>query len=402
MLILSFDHLKNSFLKNIYHIENDIFCIFDVSQYSKEMVSKICIRAKEEVQHGFLFQTSGTTANKKFVLHDFDGVKASCLSVNSWVHSDAEDTFCAPISINHMGGFSVLARSYFANSKIPFIIKKWDLNSFIQFIDKEFVTVTSLVPSQVYELVQKNIRSPKSLKVVFVGGSKIDDNIYNKALGLHWPLIKTFGSSEACSQIFSQKIEAKIHRPDEDKTLKQDSHKSNLHLLSHWKIKTDQNQRLSIKGPSVYKGYLILKMDQVKFAPTPLDEMGFYHTEDRVVVDKNILSDFLGRMNDFVKINSTLVNLEVLRNDFNNFCHKNNLDSSNLVIVEIPDLKNGFKLYIFSEQIRPQHSEVILGWNKISKSYESISGIYQIEKIPRTELGKVKFNELKQIIKLKN
>lgn len=381
-----FDQFKTSFFKDLYHLENDIFCIFDVKDYESETVSALCQRAREQVTHGFLFQTSGTTSNKKFVLHDFNAVVSSCESVNAWVKSKSEDRFLAPISIYHMGGFSVLARSYFAQAMKPTILNKWSLEEFIKIVNLESITVTSMVPSQIYEIVQNKIKSPKSLKTVFVGGAALDVDLYTEAKKLGWPLIKTFGSSEACSQIFSDN-----------------------QLLPHWKVMVDEDQRLQIKGPSLYKGYLFLKestvsaeaqakniiKQTVKFAETPKNDRGYFSTEDMVDIQDHQLISFKGRINDYVKINSTLVHLEVLRKSFYQFCLQHDIDAEKVILSVNEDSKNGLHLVAYTELSLKDLVFKLEVWNHNKPSAHVIRGVYLILQIPRTDLGKVKYAELK-------
>lgn len=384
---MNFNEFGESFFKDIYPKKHNIFCIFDTSEYSESEIELICLEASQHVTHGFLFQTSGTTSNKKFVLHDFESIKASCESVNQWVLSDKEDNFLVPISMHHMGGFSLLARSVFAHAKKPYILKTWSLKSFLEVITQEESTVTSMVPSQIYEIVQAKVECPPSLKTIFVGGSAIDHEIYLQAKKLKWPLLKTFGSAEACSQIFTQKRDLHIHSPSED-------YDESLFLLSHWKVKTNEDQRLQIKGPSIFKGYLILKQGMVKFAESPRDDSGYFITEDMVKIKDNKLENFLGRINDYVKINSTLVHLESFRKSFYTYCSQIGLNPERIVISTQEDLKSGLTLVAYTELFTQGLIEKLEHWNQNHKSSERLRGIYYIQKIPRTELGKVKYKEL--------
>ncbi len=400
---MNYNNFKNSYLKNIYHIENDVFCVFDVKNYRPSDVTEITRKANQVIGQGFLFQTSGTTSDKKFVVHSFESIKTSCLAVNSWVDVGQKDKFLAPISIHHMGGFSVLARNYFFNGEAAIVLPNWDLKLFMKVIQDHKISVTSLVPSQIYEIVQNNLTAPTSLKAIFVGGSSIDQVIFQKAKDLGWPLLKTFGSSEACSQVFTQKS---------------DSKNEGLDLLPHWEFKLDQENRLSIKGKSLFSGYLFLNYDSLNtssatnnlisrktenipaaiFEPIKLDKDGFFQTDDHVVCENKILIKFLGRSNDFIKVNSFLVNIYNLRQRFYGFLQTKNFDPSNLVLIETEDLKSGFKFVVITDNLSFELSELVREWNKSSKSYEGVLGIYGIEKMPTTDIGKIKYGELKKII----
>jgi O-succinylbenzoic acid--CoA ligase len=376
--MLNFEDYKKSFLKDLYHFENDIFCIFDTQNYNSETLSALCSKAREYVTHGFIFQTSGSTANKKFVLHDFESIKASALNINLWTKVNAEDIFLAPISIHHMGGFSVLSRSFFAGARPSLILKAWSLAEFLSHIDEHSVTCTSLVPSLVYEIVQAKVIAPKSLKAVFVGGSGLSVDLFEQAIKLGWPLLKTFGSSEACSQIFTQ-VSLKDHVQM---------------ALPHWQIKVSSDQRLQIKGLSLYRGYLILKQGQIKFAEVPRDDGGFFTTEDMVTLEGRKLKSFIGRINDFVKINSTLIHLEALRQRFYQFCLQIDLDPNKILLKPKEDLKTGLQIVAVAEGPLQNLAEKLNPWNQQNSAPERIKSIYYVEKIPRSELGKPKYNLL--------
>ena len=376
--MLNFEDYKKSFLKDLYHYENEIFCIFDTRGFDSETLTALCNKAREHVTHGFIFQTSGSTANKKFVLHDFESVKASAINVNLWTKADSADVFLAPISIHHMGGFSVLSRSFFAGAKEAVILKAWSLNQFLNLIEDKGVTVTSLVPSLIYEIVQAKAFAPKTLKTVFVGGSGLSPELFEQALKLGWPVIKTFGSSEACSQIFTQ-MNSKDHTQV---------------ALPHWQIKMSSDQRLQIKGLSLYRGYLILKQGQIKFAETPRDDGGYFTTEDMVSLEGRTLKSFLGRINDFVKINSTLIHLEGLRQKFYQFCLKHGIDPTKIVIKPKQDLKTGLQIVAVTEDVVKDKAEKLNLWNQQSSAPERIKSIYFVDEIPRSELGKPKYSLL--------
>ncbi len=376
--MLSFDDFKNSFIKNLYHLENDIFCIFKTTELTKEDLSKLCLEAKQHVTHGFIFQTSGSTASKKFVLHDFDSIKTSANSVSEWTDVQSKDKFLAPISIFHMGGFSVLSRSVFASAAPAVILEQWSLNKFLEIIEADKITITSLVPSLIYEIVQAKVKAPTCLRVVFVGGSGLSVELMNQALNLGWPILRTFGSSEACSQIFSQRQPSNATQT----------------ALPHWQIRLNEMQQLQIKGQALYKGYLIIKNDKVKFAQSPRDEGGYFTTEDLVQLQGRTLKSFLGRINDFIKINSTLVHLESLRSRFTTFCLQNKIDPTHNLIVAKVDLKSGYRLIAYTSSSIKNLNKLIKTWNSECPAHERISGLCYIDEIPKNELGKPLYSHL--------
>lgn len=406
---MSFKDLKNSFLKKYYPIIEDMVLVFDIKEFSDESLIALVKEARKHVSQGFLFQTSGTTSEKKFVLHDYEAIKKSCETINDWVKASRKDKFISPISIHHMGGFSVLARCYFIKAEHePIVMKSWDLPEYIRNIEQQKITMSSMVPSQIFEIVQQKQKGPASLQVVFVGGSALDQGIYHEALKLGWPLYKTFGSSEASSQIFTQKYYDKNilksyfldlsqkNSPSQHldtSFLPQELNKTlfdeNIYLLPHWNIKLSEEGHLMLKGTSLFKGYIVQK-NKFEFQPLQKTSDDFFITEDRLVIKENQLEHFLGRTNDFIKINSSLVNLAALRKQFYQFCHENHIDAEHIVLSAKKDLKSGFYLVAISEIIGTSIHSTIEKWNQNHSAPERIRGIFY-QKIPRTEIGKIKY-----------
>lgn len=382
-------------------MENEIFCIFDVSEFDAKSISQLCKRASELVGEGFIFQTSGTTGVRKFVLHDFDSIFCSGLNINRWSNVNSKDIFISPISLFHMGGFSVLARAIIANADEATILDSWSLSEFIRLIEESSATTTSLVPSLIYQIVQSKQICPKTLKVVYVGGAPLSLELYESALKLKWPLVRTFGSSEACSQIFTQ----------------YDVLDNKLYLLPHWEVKTDSEDYLLIKGLALFKGYLTLADSAVSYSPVCLDSAGFFKTEDRIklkptagedeqldysITDQAVvkrrppfsIQTFLGRANDLIKVNASLVNLSELRSEFHDFCLVDQISPEHNFISAQKDLKGGYRLVVNSDQVSNLLASKIRLWNKDRPSEKRISGIYFIDEISKTELGKVKYSNL--------
>ena len=54
-----------------------------------------------------------------------------------------------------------------------------------------------------FDILKRGLKAPISLKGIFVGGDFLADDLVKHALKLNWPIIRTYGMTELCSQIAS-------------------------------------------------------------------------------------------------------------------------------------------------------------------------------------------------------
>ena len=138
-------------------------------------------------------------------------------------------------------------------------------------------TLTSLVPAQVFDLVNAGLKPPHILRAVLVGGGRLEDALYQKATALGWPLLPGYGMTEAASQIATA-------RPGGNGT---------LHLLPCWEARTDDAGRLLLRGAPLLCGCMVPSPDGWTFQGA-LDVDGWFTTADRVRLDGRVLTH-LGR-----------------------------------------------------------------------------------------------------------
>ena len=72
----------------------------------------------------------------------------------------------------HVAGLSILARSYLSGGACFSYGKKWNAEDFLLFLKEHKITLSSLVPAQVYDLVKAQIKAPSHLRAVVVGGGE--------------------------------------------------------------------------------------------------------------------------------------------------------------------------------------------------------------------------------------
>src|SRR5262245_55277148 len=86
----------------------------------------------------------------------FDAIWESARAVNVHLQAGVKDVWSVEIPTYHVGGYSILTRAKLSNSKV---VRggKWEAERFIKRLKEHRVTLTSLVPTQVFDLVANKV-----------------------------------------------------------------------------------------------------------------------------------------------------------------------------------------------------------------------------------------------------
>ena len=273
---------------------------------------------KIEVDRAFyLLGTSGTFL-KKYFLHDIKSIKKTVYSFLDRHPLEKNDRWWVSLSTQHVAGFSILARSYFAGLKKP-LEEPFNLNAVK--MKKEGITVISLVPTQVFDLVAKRIKAPSTLKYVFVGGASLSDELFVKAKSLGWPLYSCFGSTETFAQFASSK------------------NNKDYEVYNTWFIKSNKKGELEIKGPSVFTHH-VFENGSVK----PISK-NWLTLKDKVLVSGTSFS-FEGRLDDHYKSKGVYRNFFEQKKKFEKAMLLANFQLSQSLLVVLKEERSGAGLYL--------------------------------------------------------
>lgn len=334
----------------------------------QELVPRILEGLKSyNLQNHFLLLSSGTTGGdiKGYALSK-DALFANAKATNDHFKLTATDVWGLSLPVYHVGGLSVLARAHLLKNKVV-DLRKWNPESWMHEIKD--VTITTIVPTQLYDLVKSNFKAQACLRHLVVGGDFLSTALKTEALKLGWPVIRTFGMSEVSSQL------ASTENPQSD----------DLKVFPIHKIKTAQDGRLLVKSDSLFTLQFSMGKDfKVTTANELCDKDGFYPTSDQVMIDGDAIKH-LGRMGDEVKIAGHLVNLISLKETVASMLLKKNLLGSVELLLE-DDLRKGKKLVL----ITLPHSQNVQ--NEIAHLIHpvKIDEVRTVESFDRTSLGKLK------------
>lgn len=319
--------------------------------------------------------TSGTTATIqqiKWIALSKAALLHSAAAVNQHLKSSSADIWLNPLPLFHVGGLSIYARAYLSGAEV-LDISAWQVESFHKLLIQKKVNLTSLVPTQLYDLMQRKLSPPPSLRGVLVGGGHLQSSLYSQATSLGWPILPTFGMTECSSQIAT----ALPHDPE-------------LKILPHVQCKTVEGV-LHIKSKSLLTGQLTIRNSTFNWNDPKNEE--WYPTEDRVEINQGTLK-ILGRLHDWIKISGENVSLPSLEALFVQL--KGDLEAE---ILAVPDDRVGHRLEVATlENHQDQLKAIVMQFNTLVMPYERILHIRSVDEIPRNSLGKVLKQQLLKFI----
>ncbi len=271
--------------------------------------------------------TSGTGGKLKVVALSRTALEASARAVNTHLAATASDVWINPLPLFHVGGLGILVRAALADARCA-PLAAWDPAAFVREASAVVATLSSLVPAQVYDLVANGLRAPASLRAVVVGGGALDESLRQSASALGWPLLRSYGLTEAASQVAT----APLERPDA----------SWLPLLDHVEAQERADGLLSLRGPSLLTGWMVFQPDGTAQWEDPKMN-GWLATADRVELRGRELR-VLGRADDLVKIRGELLDLAALERAL-----QNRVSAGAIRLDAEPDDRNGCTLRIVAE-----------------------------------------------------
>ena len=239
--------------------------------------------------------SSGTGGCLKLVALSRSALEAGAAAVNAHLASVSSDIWINPLPLFHVGGIGIAVRAALAGARWE-KFDDWDAAQFARRAADFSATLTSLVPAQVHDLVRANIPAPASLRAAIVGGGALDWELRAAAARLGWPLLPSYGMTEACSQVATAALGAT------DLTW--------LPLLPHMEARTDGAGVLELRGSSLLAGWMIFEGDGTSRWEDP-KRGGWLRTADRAELRGRELR-VIGRVDELVKIRGELVDIVAL------------------------------------------------------------------------------------------
>lgn len=314
----------------------------------------------------YLLSTSGSNYRKHFIF-SLSHLQFSSQAFLSHFKFDKNNRWLISLPTHHVAGFSILVRSYFGDFKEPIFLEKWNAKEAVELIDKYKVTLMSLVPSQVFDLVQLNLKAPKSLVAVFIGGASCPQVLIERAKELGWPLIFCYGMTETFAQ-FSSSVDGKNYKP-----------------YKGWNVALSEEKELLIKSLGLFDY-------EYKDKWLKRDETKFFNTKDLVANFSEEGFTLNGRKEDLFKIKGAYFDFKGFKSRFTDFMVKEGFSLKSHLLILAEDLRSGGELFLVSNNLNEA--------NKLMQCFERIKGVYIFKSLDwcQTSLGKINKPSLQGVL----
>ena len=321
------------------------------------------------------FRTSGSSGRPRWIGLGRDALLLSAAMVNRHLGVRSDDVWGLALPLFHVGGFGVAARAFEAGARLEVAPSGWDPAGFPAWVSERGVNHLSLVPTQVHDLVSAGLAAPAALRTVVVGGGVLAEDEGRRARELGWPLLASYGMTEAGSQIATQSPEL-LQKPYLTEP---------IGILPHWEVAAAEGGRLSIRGSSLFSGELVETGDGWRFEERAGE---WYATGDSGAIGPDGLR-VRGRIDSMVKVLGELVDPEAV---------ERRLGVPGVVVIAVPDARQGHRLVAVVEDraLIAETEREVAAYNGRSPGPERIGAVVRVDRIPRSGIGKVLRAELSE------
>jgi O-succinylbenzoic acid--CoA ligase len=323
-----------------------------------------------------VFQTSGSTGEPSLVCLSREAMQANAAAVNDWLSATADDVWLRVLPDYHVGGMSIHFRAELSGSRAVVDEEKWEAQRFLRLLTEHGITLTSLVPAQVFDLVAAALRAPTNLRAVLVGGGALSDDLYHKARALGWPVLPSYGMTETASQVATARQETLPPGTGEPR-----SGLPPLELLPCWEARVTDESRLQLRGAPLLSGRLVRTAQGWEWQRA-VDDDGWFTTADRARLDRRLLTP-LGRCDRVVKVLGELVDLDALETAL----HRAGLPPDCGVVQAAVDERAGVRPWLVTDF--PTAEDIVSAANQTLPPFARIAGVW-MQELPRSALGKVR------------
>lgn len=363
----------------------------DLQSHYNKIFKEACYR--NGIKSHLAFLTSGTSASDprayKMVFISKEAFLVSAQAITKHLLVTQKDRWAQCLPRFHVGGLAIEARSYVTQCPVDRFDQVWNASVFHQFIQKNNCTWSSLVPTQVFDLVKANLTNPlpKTFRIL-VGGARISPTLLKQAQDLKWNLMPSYGMTEAGSTIAL--IENEILRP-----------------FPHVSIDVIDG-KLAIRTKSLFSFYVQVIKGQIEVVKPTL-RMNHFVTEDLASKMRQGIM-LLGRTQDVVKISGELVSIPSLRDQWFKLSTLEQAQSHFLLSVPDTRLENKIVLVVQREalvgdqvqagkyHLNSSAKEIYDNFQKSVMPFERIRNVFAVDALPRTDLGKVQEKNLTDLI----
>ena len=152
--------------------------------------------------------SSGSTGAPKAVLLSRRAFVASAASHAENLPFMPGDRWELAMPLGHVGGLSILTRALIARSAVAFWEPQAEVSHtpfsadlLLDRLEKDGATLLSVVPTMLAALLETGRELPRRIRAILLGGAAAPPGLLLEAAARGWPVLATYGLTEACSQL---------------------------------------------------------------------------------------------------------------------------------------------------------------------------------------------------------
>jgi len=259
-------------------------------------------------------------------------------------------------------------------------LDSWDPKQFLALCERSEASLASLVPTQVWDLVEAELQPSPAMRAIVVGGAAMPAALYQRARALGWPMLPSYGMTECASQIATASLQSLDVKADQLPPLL---------LLSHLRARREPDGRLSFAGSSLLTLYMTERDGKAVFEDPKHD--GWFTGEDYGSLlehDGSTAIEVAGRASDFIKIGGEAVYLSRLDEILEEVVRASGLPDAAVISHADERLSSVIHLAVatsdagLAKRVRDLFSQSVL-------PYERPRRLFMVKSIPRSALGKL-------------
>lgn len=162
--------------------------------YSAKLPQKPAIEIPKECD--YILHTSGSS-KMKYALFNKHAILEANLKTHPALRLQKGDVYLLNLPLYHVAGLSLMIRAFLRGGAIA-----------IEPTDPSIITHLSMVPAQAKDLVEKKLYP--NLKVLLLGGSKIETSLADTLYHKGYPLYITYGMTEMSAHIAVEKYDPRF------------------------------------------------------------------------------------------------------------------------------------------------------------------------------------------------
>jgi O-succinylbenzoic acid--CoA ligase len=154
-----------------------------------------------------IVRTSGSAGRPNWVVLSRRAFAAAAAASAANLGWRDDDRWLLSLPVAHVGGLSILTRCLLARRAVVLEpVRRFAAAAVAETIAARRVTLASLVPTMLGRLLDLDgWQPPVHLRAMLIGGAATPPGLLARAADRGWPVLTTYGLTEACSQVATQR-----------------------------------------------------------------------------------------------------------------------------------------------------------------------------------------------------